>query len=181
MATEIKVPVLGESISEATVTTWLKSVGDSVAADEPILELETDKVTMEVNAPASGTLTDIVADPGADVEVGALLGMIGEPATDAVSASAPLPAPQSEHLSDAANINDAAMPPSVRKLVDENGLDPSQITGTGKDGRLTKGDVLLFIKENDRAVRHLGRCYVASTEHCRAVNNSSERRVTCLG
>ena len=80
MATEIKVPVLGESISEATVTTWLKSVGDSVAADEPILELETDKVTMEVNAPASGTLTDIVADSGADVEVGALLGMIGEAA-----------------------------------------------------------------------------------------------------
>ena len=86
MATEIKVPVLGESISEATVTTWLKSVGDSVAVDEPILELETDKVTMEVNAPASGTLTDIVADSGADVEVGAL-GIIGEAAIGAVSAS----------------------------------------------------------------------------------------------
>ena len=151
MATEIKVPVLGESISEATVTTWLKSVGDSVAADEPILELETDKVTMEVNAPASGTLTDIVADPGADVEVGALLGMIGEAATDAVSASAPLPAPQSEPVSDAANIDDAAMPPSVRKLVDENGLDPSIIPATGKDGRLTKGDVLAFLNSRGAA------------------------------
>ena len=83
MATEIKVPALGESISEATVTTWLKSVGDAVAADEPILELETDKVTMEVNAPASGTLTAIVADSGADVEVGALLGTIGEGAAGA--------------------------------------------------------------------------------------------------
>ena len=151
MATEIKVPVLGESISEATVTTWLKSVGDSVAADEPILELETDKVTMEVNAPASGTLTDIVADAGADVEVGALLGMIGEAATGAVSASAPLPAPQSEPVSDPANIDDAAMPPSVRKLVDENGLDPSTIPATGKDGRLTKGDVLAFLKSRGAA------------------------------
>ena len=151
MATEIKVPVLGESISEATVTTWLKSVGDAVAADEPILELETDKVTMEVNAPASGTLTDIVADSGADVEVGALLGMIGEAATGAVSASAPLPAPQSEPVSDAANIDDAAMPPSVRKLVDENGLDPSTIPATGKDGRLTKGDVLAFLNSRGAA------------------------------
>ena len=151
MATEIKVPVLGESISEATVTTWLKSVGDSVAADEPILELETDKVTMEVNAPASGTLTDIVADSGADVEVGALLGMIGEAATGAVSTSAPLPAPQSEPVSDAANIDDAAMPPSVRKLVDENGLDPSTIPATGKDGRLTKGDVLAFLNSRGAA------------------------------
>ena len=151
MATEIKVPVLGESISEATVTTWLKSVGDSVAADEPILELETDKVTMEVNAPASGTLTDIVADSGADVEVGALLGMIGEAATSAVGASAPLPAPQSEAVSDAGNIDDAAMPPSVRKLVDENGLDPSIIPATGKDGRLTKGDVLAFLNSRGSA------------------------------
>ena len=151
MATEIKVPVLGESISEATVTTWLKSVGDSVAADEPILELETDKVTMEVNAPASGTLTDIVADSGADVEVGAVLGMIGEAATGAVSTSTPLPTPQSDAVSDAANIDDAAMPPSVRKLVDENDLDPSAIPATGKDGRLTKGDVLAFLNSRDAA------------------------------
>ena len=144
MATEIKVPVLGESISEATVTTWLKSVGDAVAADEPILELETDKVTMEVNAPASGTLTDIVAGSGTDVEVGALLGMIGE-ATGDVTASAPPTLPQSSPVLDRAGVDDAAMPPSVRKLVDENGLDPSTIPATGKDGRLTKGDVLAFL------------------------------------
>ena len=148
MATEIKVPVLGESISEATVTTWLKSVGDSVAADEPILELETDKVTMEVNAPASGTLTDIVAESGVDVEVGALLGMIGEVATGDVTGSAPRPGPQSAPVPDAANEDGAAMPPSVRKLVDENGLDPSTIPATGKDGRLTKGDVLAFLNSH---------------------------------
>ena len=162
MATEIKVPVLGESISEATVTTWLKSVGDSVAADEPILELETDKVTMEVNAPASGTLTGIVADSGADVEVGALLGMIREAATGAVSASVPPPATQSDPVSDASNIDDATMPPSVRKLVDENGLDPSTIPATGKDGRLTKGDVLLFL--NSRGVSSPAAAAQASAE-----------------
>ena len=89
MATEIKVPTLGESISEATVTTWLKAVGDSVAADEPLLELETDKVTLEVNAPVAGTLTEIMADAGADVEVGNVLGMIGDGA--AVTPSAPAP------------------------------------------------------------------------------------------
>ena len=81
MATEITVPTLGESLSEATVATWLKSVGDAVQADEPILELETDKVTIEVNAPAGGTLTQIAAEEGAEVVVGALLGVIGEGAT----------------------------------------------------------------------------------------------------
>ncbi|MBT3884390.1 MAG: dihydrolipoamide succinyltransferase, partial [Rhodospirillaceae bacterium] len=88
MATEITVPTLGESLSEATVATWLKSVGDAVQADEPILELETDKVTIEVNAPAGGTLTQIAAEEGAEVVVGALLGVIGEGAVDA----APVPA-----------------------------------------------------------------------------------------
>ena len=143
MATEIKVPVLGESISEATVTTWLKSVGDAVAADEPLLELETDKVTMEVNAPAAGTLTEIVADAGADVEVGALLGIIGEAAAGAVSASAPALAPTPQTAPPGGD--GPAMPPSVRKLVEENGLDPLAIPATGKDGRLTKGDILAFL------------------------------------
>ena len=89
MATEIKVPTLGESLSEATVATWLKSVGDTVSADEPLLELETDKVTVEVNAPAAGTLAEILADVGADVEVGAVLGRIeGEGGTAAAPAEA---------------------------------------------------------------------------------------------
>lgn len=170
MATEIKVPVLGESISEATVTTWLKSVGDTVAADEPILELETDKVTLEVNAPASGTLTDIVADAGSDVEVGSLLGMIGEGVSSAVTTPAPAPVPKSGPVTDGTGVdvnasvpavapasvipggNDPAMPPSVRKLVDENGLDPSTISATGKDGRLTKGDILAFLNSGGASV-----------------------------
>ena len=87
MTTEIKVPTLGESLTEATVATWLKQVGDTVVADEPILELETDKVTMEVNAPVAGTITEIVAPGGTDVEVGALLGTIG----DGGAAEAPAP------------------------------------------------------------------------------------------
>ncbi|MFP6737012.1 MAG: biotin/lipoyl-containing protein, partial [Rhodospirillales bacterium] len=92
MATEITVPTLGESLSEATVATWLKAVGDSVAADEPILELETDKVTIEVNAPAAGILTEIAAEEGAEVVVGALLGVIGEGTGDRASAPAAAPA-----------------------------------------------------------------------------------------
>ncbi|MBT4587844.1 MAG: dihydrolipoamide succinyltransferase, partial [Rhodospirillaceae bacterium] len=91
MATEIKVPTLGESLTEATVATWLKSVGDAVAADEPILELETDKVTMEVNAPVAGTLTEISAEAGAEVEVGALLGVIGDGAAAPAPEAAPAP------------------------------------------------------------------------------------------
>ena len=158
MAMEIKVPILGESISEATVTTWLKSVGDVVAADEPILELETDKVTMEVNAPVAGTLTEIVADAGADVEVGALLGMIGEGAVGSVSATKLAPTPNAERATpadkptptrEAPGGDDTSMPPSVRKLVEENGLDPLLIPATGKDGRLTKGDVLAFLSAGD--------------------------------
>ena len=92
MATEITVPTLGESLSEATVATWLKAVGDSVNADEPILELETDKVTIEVNAPAAGILTEIAAEEGAEVVVGALLGVIGEGTGDHASAPAAAPA-----------------------------------------------------------------------------------------
>ncbi|PWC81942.1 dihydrolipoamide succinyltransferase, partial [Azospirillum sp. Sp 7] len=92
MATEIKVPTLGESVSEATVARWLKKVGDAVAADEALVELETDKVTLEVNAPSAGTLAEIVAADGANVGVGALLGVLGE-AGAAVAAPAKAAAP----------------------------------------------------------------------------------------
>ena len=134
MATEIKVPTLGESISEATVATWLKAVGDAVAADEPLLELETDKVTVEVNAPEAGVLTKITAEQGADVEVGALLGKIE---AGAAPAAAPASAPAA----------DAPMSPAVRKLVEDENLSPTAIPATGKDGRLTKGDVLGYLKD----------------------------------
>jgi len=147
---DVNVPVLGESISEATVSSWMKAVGDAVAADEPILELETDKVTMEVNAPVAGTITQIVADVGAEVAVGALLGTIG--AGVAAAAPAPAaPAPAAAPAAAAPAADDAAMSPSVRKLVEENNLNASAIPATGKDGRLTKGDVLAFIKSGGAA------------------------------
>jgi 2-oxoglutarate dehydrogenase E2 component (dihydrolipoamide succinyltransferase) len=158
MSTEIIVPTLGESVTEATVAKWLKAEGDAVAQDEPIVELETDKVTLEVNASVAGTLGEIAAREGDNVEVGALLGMIGDSAAPPANKEEPASkekkaAPKDEKKGKEAPTGDngiGKLSPAVHKLVDENGLDPSQITGTGKDGRLTKGDVLLFIKENDR-------------------------------
>ena len=156
MATEITVPTLGESVTEATVAKWFKAEGDAIAVDEPILELETDKVTLEVNASAAGTLSEITAKEGDNVEVGALLGMIGEggaaPAKKEQPAETPAKAEKMEPVAAAAPVVPASaddsdkLSPAVRKLVEENNLDPSQINGTGKDGRLTKGDVLLLMK-----------------------------------
>jgi len=132
MAIEIKVPTLGESVTEATVAKWFKKPGDAVTADEPLVELETDKVTVEVNAPAAGALASIAVNEGTDVAVGALLGTIDEGAAGAETP--PPPAAPARPLS-----------PAVRKLVDDNNLDPARIAGTGKDGRITKGDVLAAI------------------------------------
>jgi 2-oxoglutarate dehydrogenase E2 component (dihydrolipoamide succinyltransferase) len=176
MSVEIKVPTLGESVKEATVAKWFKKVGDAVAADEPLVELETDKVTVEVNAPASGTLGQIVAAEGAEVEVGALLGVLGaagaavaaapaakpaapapkteapivaDPATQKklapASAAAPKPAPAPAAAPKISMAADYPLAPSVRHLVDDHGLDPKKIPATGKDGRLTKADVLVYI------------------------------------
>ena len=155
MATEIKVPPLGESISEATVAKWMKKVGDAVAKDEPLCELETDKVTLEVNAPAAGTLQEIRADEGANVEIGQILGVIAEgavaaakpaaaPAAAAKPAAAPAPAAKPAPAAPAAA---APLSPAVRKMVAENELQPAAIPATGKDGRLTKGDVLAFMEK----------------------------------
>ncbi|MCH6589115.1 MAG: 2-oxoglutarate dehydrogenase complex dihydrolipoyllysine-residue succinyltransferase [Proteobacteria bacterium] len=152
MATEIKVPTLGESVVEATVTKWFKAVGDAVAVDEPLVELETDKVTVEVNAQAAGTLSEIVAAEGADVEVGALLGTIADgaaaaaPKPAAKEKPAPAPEPAPEPAPQPQPAATPALSPAVRKIVREHGLDAAQIPGTGKDGRLTKGDVLAFVK-----------------------------------
>jgi 2-oxoglutarate dehydrogenase E2 component (dihydrolipoamide succinyltransferase) len=152
MATEIKVPALGESVTEATVAKWLKKVGDSVKVDEPLVELETDKVTLEVNATAAGTLASIAVPEGGNIAVGGLLGTIGEGGAKAASApaSAPAKAPEKPAAAPAAAL--AAVPaaagaldrsgPAARRLVEENKLDPATIAATGKDGRITKGDVL---------------------------------------
>ena len=148
-AMEIVVPELGESVTEASVAKWFKSVGDAVAVDDPLVELETDKVTLEINAPASGTLSDILAQEGADVSVGAVLGTL----TIGVGANVAEPAPAAEATGAAASAPATVMPmpPSVHKLVAENKLDPSAIPASGKDGRLTKGDVLAYLESNGGA------------------------------
>ena len=180
MATEIKVPTLGESVTTATVARWLKKAGESVAADEPLVELETDKVTVEVNAPGAGTLGDIAAAEGAEVEVGAVLGTLdaaGAPASPAPKPPATAGAPTATASSTASNPSPGVNPPprplgpvarpaappqasaaaeaprasahapmpSAAKLMEEKGLASADMGGTGKDGRITKGDVLQFL------------------------------------
>jgi 2-oxoglutarate dehydrogenase E2 component (dihydrolipoamide succinyltransferase) len=145
---EIKVPTLGESVTEATVSKWLKQPGDAVAVDDALVELETDKVTLEVNAQAAGVLADVAVAEGATVNVGALLGTITEGATAAAKPAAKVaPAPSPAPATPAGNAFGAAdalaaSGPAARKLVADNKLDAAAIPASGKDGRLTKGDVL---------------------------------------
>ncbi|WBL79214.1 2-oxoglutarate dehydrogenase complex dihydrolipoyllysine-residue succinyltransferase [Bradyrhizobium xenonodulans] len=152
--TEIRVPTLGESVTEATIGRWFKKAGDAVAVDEPLVELETDKVTIEVPAPSAGTLSEIIAADGTTVAVGALLGQItdgagaakpaaapAKPAAAAPAAAAAAPAPAAK-----APPADAPLAPSVRKLSAETGVDASTVPGSGKDGRVTKGDMLAAIE-----------------------------------
>lgn len=144
MAGEIIVPSLGESVTEATVAKWFKKVGDAVTQDEPICELETDKVTLEVNAPASGMLKDIKIAEGTAVEVGALLGTIevGAAGAKAAPASAPKTAAPAPVAAAPAASSAPQSGPAARKLLEETGIPASSIQGSGKDGRVTKGDVL---------------------------------------
>jgi 2-oxoglutarate dehydrogenase E2 component (dihydrolipoamide succinyltransferase) len=175
MAAEIKVPTLGESVTTATVARWLKQAGETVAADEPLVELETDKVTVEVNAPAAGTLSEIAAAEGAEVEVGAVLGMLSEAAAAAPKPAAvpakevgepkaslragvhppPLPSgpvarpatPPSDVSQQAAREASKPQPlPAAAKIMAEQGVSAVQVgAGSGKDGRITKGDVIEFL------------------------------------
>ncbi len=142
MAVEIKVPSLGESVSEATVANWFVQEGGAVTQDQPVCELETDKVTLEVNAPATGVLKSIKAKTGSKVEPGAILGMIEEGA--AAAKAAPAPAAKAAEAPKAAPAAPAAIqePPSVRKIAAEQNLNLANIPATGKDGRHTKGDLL---------------------------------------
>lgn len=150
---QIKVPTLGESVSEATVAQWLKKEGEAVEADEPIVELETDKVTLEVNAPEAGVISKIIAGEGDNVEVDAILGEISEGgAANDAKKSEPKEAKKSEAKAESkaesksadADDDKAAMP-AARKLMEENGLSVSDVKGTGKDGRILKEDVQNFI------------------------------------
>ncbi|HAC58598.1 MAG TPA: dihydrolipoamide succinyltransferase [Rhodobiaceae bacterium] len=152
MATEIRVPTLGESVTEATVAQWFKKPGESVAADEPLVELETDKVTVEVPAPAAGVLSEIIAKDGETVEVGALLGQIGEGKGEAPAPKKEEPKkaeakpeskreePKKEEAKGPAKPVDAEPSPAVRRVAAENDLDVSKVEGTGKGGRVTKAD-----------------------------------------
>ena len=151
--TEIRVPTLGESVTEATIGRWFKKAGDAVAVDEPLVELETDKVTIEVPAPSAGVLGEIAAKDGETVAVGALLGQINEggaasaakpAAAPAKAAPAPAAAPAAAPKAVAA---DAPLAPSVRKLSAESGVDAATVPGSGKDGRVTKGDMLAAIEK----------------------------------
>ncbi|MGO7911532.1 2-oxoglutarate dehydrogenase complex dihydrolipoyllysine-residue succinyltransferase [Rhizobium ruizarguesonis] len=162
MATEIRVPTLGESVSEATVGTWFKKVGDAIKADEPILELETDKVTIEVPAPASGTLSEIVVAAGETVGLGALLGQIAEGAAAAAApaaaapaaapaqpapAAAAQPAPVAAAASSSSSASVSTMPPApaASKMLAENNLSADQVDGSGKRGQVLKGDVIAAV------------------------------------
>ncbi len=145
---DIRVPTLGESVTEATVGKWFKQPGDAVAVDEPLVELETDKVTLEVPAPAAGVLSDVAAKNGDTVAVGALLGQIKEgagatpkaaPALKAVEAPKAAPAPPAKPA-------EMPMPPSVRKMAAESGVDSSRVSGTGMHGQVTKGDMIAAIE-----------------------------------
>jgi 2-oxoglutarate dehydrogenase E2 component (dihydrolipoamide succinyltransferase) len=169
MATEIKVPTLGESVTSATVARWLKAAGATIEADEPLVELETDKVTVEVNAPAAGTLAEIIAPEGAEVSVGALLGLVGD-GTGVLTPARPVtPKPvevERPSANPAAGVNPPPSPtgpvarpatpaadrpahpplPAALRIMAETGVAPGQIgEGSGKDGRITKGDVLAFL------------------------------------
>ena len=157
MSVQIMVPALGESVSEATVLKWFKNVGEAVEVDEPLVELETDKVTVEVPAPSAGFLTEIAASDGAEVAVGALLGTLDESATASAT-----PAPQAEvpaapepeptpAPTPAASESDGKLSPAVRKLIEDNKLDPAAIPASGKKGQLTKGDVEAFIARGGTA------------------------------
>ena len=139
---EVRVPASGESVTEADVGEWLKQEGDAVAADEPIVSLETDKAAMDVPAPAAGVLQKIAVKEGDTVKVGALLAVIAKGAGAAASAPAKAPMKANGEAPSAAESADKPLSPAPRRVVAERGLDPASIEGTGKGGRLTKGDVL---------------------------------------
>ena len=168
--TEVKVPVLGESITEATLGEWLKQPGDPVQADEPIASLETDKVSVEVPSPVAGVMGEHKVAVGDTVEVGALIASVeegGAAAAKPAAAPAPKPAPAASpepqpavqqpapatagQQAPAGNVEAAALSPSVRRAVLEYGVDPAKIAGTGKDGRITKDDVVAAAQKGGAA------------------------------
>jgi 2-oxoglutarate dehydrogenase E2 component (dihydrolipoamide succinyltransferase) len=166
MSIEIKVPAMGESVTEATVARWFKKEGDAVKRDEPLLELETDKVTVEVPAPADGAIESIAVKEGDTVQVGTILGAIAEgpvapkatgaggarsaPSTSKPAAPAPKPAVPKPVSAPAPKAIAEPMMPSVRRIAEETGLNPAAVSGTGKNGRVVKGDMLAALEAHAR-------------------------------
>ncbi len=156
MAVEIKVPEMGESITEATLLNWTKKPGEAVKADEILAELETDKVTMEVRAPASGVLKEQKKKAGDTVSVREIIGLIEEGASATVTTPTPQSQPTVEAKSQVAALKadtpkNETLPPSVRKMTAENGIDPSNVTGSGKHRQVTKGDVISYMENKPAA------------------------------
>lgn len=182
MATEILVPVLGESITEATLGEWLKQPGEPVAADEPVASLETDKVSVEVPAPVAGVMGAHAVAVGDTVNVGALIGTIeaGSGAAAAPAAAAPAAAAQQAPAAPAAEPAGeaaAALSPAVRRAVLEHGVDPATITGTGKDGRITKEDVVAAASSKPAAAPAATPAPAATTAAPAATGDRKEERV----
>ena len=169
MATDVKVPALGESITEGTLAQWLKKPGEAVAADEPIASLETDKVSVEVPSPVAGTMSEQLFQEGDTVEVGAVIARIGEAGASAVAAApakevadastnppgpAETPLPRDDAHAPTPDHADLTLSPAVRRAVLEHHVDPSKISGSGKDGRITKDDVIAAAKAKDGGPVH---------------------------
>ena len=160
MSVELIVPTLGESITEATVSKWLKQIGESFNVDEPLVEIETDKITVEIPAPSAGVLSEIKVQEGKDVNIGGVLGIIGdsneatpskekkEPGTEVVKKEAKEVKPESTKNNNAEN--NSKLSPSVKKILEENNLDANQIKSSRDDGRLTKADVKEYLKNSSK-------------------------------
>jgi 2-oxoglutarate dehydrogenase E2 component (dihydrolipoamide succinyltransferase) len=174
--TDIMTPALGESVTEATVARWAKRAGDAVKRDEVLVELETDKVSLEVSAPEDGILSEISAEEGVTVIPGQKLGVVGAGQGKAAPAKATTPAPPPESAPVPASVKASApaaaqtLPPSVRRIVEETGLDTSAMAGTGKDGRLTKGDALAAL-----AARAVAPAPAAPLRQARELHDREER------
>lgn len=153
MSNEIRVPTLGESVTEATIGQWFKKPGEAIAADEPLVELETDKVTVEVPAPAAGVMGEILVQEGDTVEVGALLGTVakGDGAAPAKPAAAEKPAAAAPAGKETSGSPAVAAAPSAAKMLTENNLSADQVAGSGKRGQVLKGDVLEALEKGAKA------------------------------
>ena len=186
--TDITVPQLGESVTEATVGQWLKAAGDTVAKDEILVELETDKVSIEVSAPEDGTLSEIAAAEGVTVEIGALLGRVSAggastapaPAAETAAASAPAApaapahaAPDSTPVAGSLDLSGFVLSPVVRRLINENNIDPASVTGTGVGGRITRKDVEAVINAHTQFDQL--NCEVADYAASKAKHDAAKR------